>query len=236
MARTCVAFAQLDPEDAFTRVAGAVDGSFGVMLLAQNRLKFEFEPEEEEKNALPSIRLVNHANSFIKPLLSTLAWVTNIGVGYQLVDLEYFVDGKSKRILMLHRPQSEADVDTSALLSTQHLLPLVLEDAHLRWALEDYRTALRERDHQLIFLYRCIEWLKVRFDNDWKKAWEAIGSSEKEFDAIKRPANKYYLARHAQPSGPKPVPMEVQDTALKNTRLILQKYIEWLRSQAIKRA
>jgi len=233
MARTCVVFAELDPEDAFKRVAATVDGSFGVMLMAQNRLKFEFEPEAEEKDALPST-LANHANSFIKPFLSTLAWVTNIGVGYQLVDLEYFVDGKSKRILMLDRPRSEAEVDSSALSSIQDLLPLVLEDAHLRWALEDYRTALRERDHQVIFLYRCIEWLKVRFDG-WEKAWKAIGSSEKEFRGIKKPANDYYLARHAQKAGPRPVPEQVRDKALKKTKTILQRYIDYLRSQAINR-
>lgn len=228
MGRKCIVIAQLNPEHAFEDVVDMVETGFGVMRITENKLKFAFEIRDQDKDARLEI-ILSEANAYVKAFLSTLAWLTGIGVGYELLDYVDFIDGRGL-VSILPSEQPRPRVASNALSSTRDLLPLVIEDPYLRWAFEDFRTALRERGHQLIFLYRSIEWLKVRFGG-WPEAWQAIGSNKKEFEAIKKPANKYYLARHAQPGGPQPIPDQVLVKAHENTRLVLQRYIDWLGSE-----
>lgn len=230
MGRKGILIGQLNPEYAFEDVVETVETGFGVLQITENKLKFAFEIVARDQNA-PLEAIVSQANGYVKTFLSTLAWLTDVGVGYELLDYVDLVDGRLGLVSILSDQQPRRKVSSNALSSTQDLFPLVIEDPHLRWALEDFRTGLRERGHQLIFLYRSIEWLKVRFGG-WEEACQTIRSNEKEFEAIKKPANTYYLARHAQPGGPQPIPDQVITKARENTRLILQKYIDWLRSAA----
>lgn len=236
MARTCVVIAQLDPEDPFESTMETVETSFGILRIAQNKLYFTFELEDDEGNEGKVARLeaiFKHVNLLLKTFLSSLAWVTDIGVGYELVDYIEFVDKKLGLVPTVSRQQTRRRVDSKALSSTEQLLPLVMSDSHLLWALEDYRTALRERGHELMFLHRSIEWLKVRFGT-WEEVWGTIKSTKKEIKAIKRAANHYYFARHAV-KGRQPVPPQVLEGAFENTRDILKKYMDWLSSQAVNR-
>jgi len=232
MARTCVIIAQLDPEDAFEDRVETVEADFGVVQIAQNRLKLAFRLENEDKD-VNFEAIFKDANFYLKAVLSTLAWVTGIGAGYKIFDYVEFADERLVLVGLVSPQQPQPKVESGALSSTQELLPLVTKDSHLRWALEDYHTALRECGHELIFLYRCIEWLKVRFGS-WEEAWGTIKSTQRRIKAIKRDANEYYFARHAV-KGRHPVPRQVLEDAFKNTRLILQKYMEWLSSQPLNR-
>jgi len=178
MARIRILTAILDPEEAFEGTIGEVSTSFGDLNLIGNTLKLLSMAGHEDVS--PGEEL-NVSFGLLKAFLSTVAFVTDIGVGHGFYDYLEIAD----RIgVFWHTAVSERSdqprVDSNHLSSTEELLPLVMSDLHLRWALEDYRTALRERDHGLVFLYRCIEWLKVRFDG-WENAWKAIGSSKEEF-------------------------------------------------------
>jgi len=231
MARTCVLIALLNPEDAFQDTIEILATDFGMLQITQNKLKLVRTPVDEDA---PQWEIYTAGFVFLKAFLSTLAWVTGIGVGYEPFDYLDIGEGPFRWTTPLSDRASQIKVDSSALSSTQELLPLVMGDSHLQWALEDFRTALREPGHQLIFLYRSIEWLSRRFGG-WSKLREEIGITNKQLNAIKKPANEQYLARHVPRTGPRPVPPQVLDDALKNTKIILQKYVEWLRSQPINR-
>lgn len=229
MTRICVLIAQLDPEDAFEGTVEVAMGGFGTLRIVHNKLQLV---RSEAKDA--SIQKVfDNANAVIKAYLSTLAWVTDIGVGYTPFDYVEFVDGSlGSTIIGTHRP-TRNKVEKDTFLETQNLMPLVMSDSYLLWALEDYRTALRQPGHELIFLYRSIEWLKVRFGS-WEEAWGTIKSTKRRIKAIKRYANDYFFARHAV-TGRYPAPSQVVKDAFRDTRIILEKYMGYLRSQAVNR-
>jgi len=232
MARIRILTAILEPEEAFAGTRGTVSTSFGNLDVVGNRLKLL--STARLLKGVPLGEEFDVTLHLLEAFLSTLAFVTDIGVGHAFYDYVDYVDEAGVFwTTTLSDREGEQKVDSNGLSSAEELLPLVMSDLHLRWALQDYRIALGERDHELIFLYRSIEWLKVRFDG-WEKAWQAIGSSKKQFEAIKKPANSYYLTRHALRGGPRPVPPQVLDDAFKNTRKILQKYVNYLRSQAVK--
>jgi len=223
--------AELLPGEAFAETTGMVSTSFGDLHLEGNTLKVVFTARH---NGVPPGEEFNISYALLQAFPLTLALVTDVVVDWLSFDYLNFADGTESYGLSSRVPslggRGQRKVESNDLSSMQELLPLVISDSHLRWALEDYRIALGERDHALIFLYRCIEWLKLRFDG-WERAWKAIASSRKEFDAIKKPANQYY--RHAQMGRPRTIPAEEVNDAFKNTRKILQKYVDYLRCQAL---
>jgi len=232
MAGIRVLTAVLEPEEAFQGTTAMVSTTWGDLHVVGKTLKLLSSAKHKDVGRgggfMASLAL-------LKAFLSTLAFITDIGVGHGYYDYLNLADLPVFRDTVVSERRAQQKVETSDFSSTQALLPLVISDLTLQRALEDYRTALSEPRHALIFLYRCIEWLKVRFDG-WDEARKAIGSTKSEFRAIKEPANKYYLTRHALSGEPGLVPPQVRNDALKSTRKILEKYIEYLRSLATNEA
>lgn len=238
MARTCVLTALLEPEQAFQGIEEIWQTDFGMLRIADNRLTLVFTLEDEDAPPHEAGVGFKTAHDFLQAFLLALAWATDIGVRHKSSDyVEGFGDGRLFMGYSLPGQQAQPKVDSSAVASTEELLRVIMSDEYLQWALDDFRAALtesgasaRKRGRALVYLFRCIEWLENLFGGE-SEARRELCISKQQWDTIASPAHNRLHTRHAKKDAQPVSPQELED-AFKNTKEILQKYMNWLHSHA----